>query len=172
MKNLLLIGMMVLVFFCAVPHLRAQDEVNATATAEVIEALTTREMTQLNFGRFSPETEGGKIILTPDGVRTAVGTVNLAGGTHNAASFYITGQYEATFSITLPIEPAVLTNPKTNKTILVSEWKSLPAPGMSAGKLEGGGMIVRIGASLTVGDMTANPVGIYAGSYSVTFTYD
>lgn len=172
MKNLLLLGTIVMVFFSAVPALRAQDEVNTIATAEVVEALTTQEMAQLNFGRFSPETQGGKIILTPDGVRTAEGTVALAGGTHNPAIFYITGQYEATFSISLPAEPAVLTNPETGKTILVSEWKSSPAPGRSAGKLLGGGMTVRIGASLTVGDMTANPVGFYAGTYAVTFTYD
>jgi hypothetical protein len=172
MKNLLLIGTIVLVFFFAVSPVRAQDQVIATATAEVIEALSTQEINQLNFGRFSPETQGGKIILTPDGVRTAEGTVALAGGTHNSATFYITGQYEATFSINLPPGPAVLTNPETGKTILVSEWQSSPAPGISAGKLLGGGVVVSIGASLIIGDMTANPVGIYAGTYTVTFPYD
>lgn len=157
--------------FFTVPGVKAQT-VNATATAEVIEALTTNETSQLNFGRFSPETQGGKIILTPDGVRSAQGTVVLAGGLHNPASFYITGQYEATFSITLPSGPEMLTNVQNNKTMQVGEWESIPPAGIGVGKLIGGGMTVRIGAALTVGDMNSNPVGIYAGTYAVTFAYN
>lgn len=153
-------------------EVRAQATVSAIATAEIIEALTTQETSQMDFGRFSPETEGGKVILTPDGVRSALGTVVLAGGTHNSASFYITGQYEATFSIALPVGPQLLTNLENDKTIQVSDWKSYPAPGIGVGKLIGGAMTVQIGASLTIGDMNANPVGVYAGTYAVTFSYN
>ena len=153
-------------------EVKAQVTMTATATAEVIEALSTRETAQLNFGRFSPETQGGKVILTPDGARSTQGTVVLAGGIHNAASFYITGQYDATFSIALPLKPETLTNLKNNKTIQVSDWQSSPAQGIGVGILTGGELTVRIGASLTVGDMNANPVGIYAGTYAVTFAYN
>lgn len=171
-RGLLLAGRMIIVFFFFAHHVSAQGGVNATATAEVLEALKTQEMAQLNFGRFTPTAQGGKIILTPEGDLSTEGTVALDGGAHNPAIFYITGQSEVTFSIKLPLEPAVLTNPKNDKTIMVSEWKSSIVPAISAGKLKGGGMIVRIGASLTIGDEGANPVGIYAGSYAVTFTYD
>jgi hypothetical protein len=161
-----------LLSFFSVSVVKAQSKVTATATAEIIEALTTKETAQLNFGRFSPETQGGKVILSPDGVRTAQGTVVLAGGTHNSASFYITGQYDAAISIALPSGPELLTNLENNKTMEVSEWKSIPAPGDGVGKLIGGSLTVKVGASLTVGDMNANPKGMYAGTYAVTFAYN
>jgi hypothetical protein len=43
---------------------------------------------------------------------------------------------------------------------------------VGVGKLTGGSTTVRVGASLIVGDMNANPVGLYAGTYSVTFAYN
>jgi len=173
MKILIRLLFSFLIFWVAlVSETKAQARVQATANAEVIEALTTTETAQLNFGRFSPETQGGKIILTPDGVRTAQGTVVLGGGTHNSASFYITGQYEATFSITLPSGPALLTNTQNNKTMEVTDWSSYPAPGIGVGKLVGGSMTVRVGAVLNVGDFNANPVGLYAGIYAITFAYN
>jgi len=150
----------------------AQSVVNATATAQVIAELTATETAQLNFGRFSPETQGGKVIVTPDNVRTAQGTVVLGGGSHNSASFYITGEYDATFSVTLPSAPAILTNTLNAKTMQVTDWQSTPAPGIGVGKLNGGAMTVQVGAVLNVGDMYANPVGIYTGIYAITFSYN
>ncbi len=173
MKTFIRLIFSLLIFWVAlVSEANAQVSVTATANAEVIEALTSTETAQLNFGRFSPETQGGKIILTPDGVRTAQGTVVLGGGTHNSASFYITGQYEATFSITLPSGPAILTNIQNNKTMEITDWTSFPAPGIGVGKLVGGSMTVRVGAVLNVGDFNANPIGLYAGIYAITFAYN
>ncbi|HET6559627.1 MAG TPA: DUF4402 domain-containing protein [Prolixibacteraceae bacterium] len=156
----------------AVTEANAQATATGTATAEIIEALTTREVSPLNFGRFSPETQGGKIILTPDGIRSVQGTVVLAGGTHSSASFYVSGQYEATFTIALPAGPEILTNLQNEKTMVVGEWRSTPAAGIGIGKLVGGATTVYIGATLTVGDMNANPAGMYAGTFTVTFAYN
>ena len=150
----------------------AQVSVSSTATAQVIAALTATETAQLNFGRFSPETQGGTILLTPDGVLTTQGTVVTGGGSHSSASFYITGEPNATFSIILPSTPAILTNNASSKTMQVTGWQSIPAPGVGAGKLTGGSLTVQVGAALNVGDVNANPVGIYTGSYSITFTYN
>ena len=150
----------------------AQATVTATASAQVIAALTATETSQLNFGRFSPETQGGKVVLAPDGVLTSQGTVVLGGGAHNSASFYITGEYNATFSIVLPSGPATLTNILNAKTMQVTDWQSNPAPGIGVGKLNGGAMTVQVGAVLNVGDMNANPVGIYTGIYAITFSYN
>lgn len=171
-RQLLLFCGILLLLTVSVSRVNAQVTATGTATAEIIEALTTREVSPLNFGRFSPETQGGKIILTPDGVRSVQGTVVLAGGTHSAASFYVSGQYEATFSIALPLGPVVLTNLQNEKTMIVSDWQSSPAPGIGMGKLVGGSMTIYIGATLTVGDMNANPVGMYAGTFAVTCAYN
>ena len=150
----------------------AQTSVNAVATSQVIAALTATETAQLNFGRFSPETQGGVIFLTPDGVMTTQGTVIPGGGSHSSASFYITGEPNATFSIILPLIPAILTNVVSAKTMQVTGWQSLPAPGIGVGKLTGGSVTVQVGAALNVGTTDANPVGIYTGSYSIIFTYN
>ncbi len=150
----------------------SQTSIRATASAQVIAALTATETAQLNFGRFSPETLGGKVIVTPDNVRTAQGTVMLGGGSHNSASFYITGEYDATFSVTLPSAPAILTNTMNAKTMQVTDWQSNPTQGKGVGKLNGGSMSVQVGAVLNVGDMNANPVGIYTGVYAITFAYN
>lgn len=174
MKNIVLLFCSIIIFlFCSVSIVKAQATTTATVTAEVIEALTTKETAQLNFGRFAPETQGGKVVMSPDGVRTAQGTLSLAGGTANAASFYITGQYDATFSIALPNGPQLLTNLLQNeKTMQVTDWQSYPPSGIGVGKLVGGSVTVKVGASLIVGDMNANPKGMYAGTYSVTFAYN
>lgn len=173
MKNVVRIFCGIIIcLIVAVTQVKAQATATGTATAEIIEALMTREVSPLNFGRFSPETQGGKIILTPDGVRSVQGTVVLAGGTHSAASFYVSGQYEATFTIALPAGPEILTNLQNEKTMMVGDWHSSPEAGIGIGKLVGGATTVYIGATLTVGDMNANPVGMYAGTFSVTFAYN
>ena len=171
-KALLLIFSIALLPGLTISKAFAQANVTAHASAQVISALTATENAQLNFGRFSPETQGGKVILTPQGVRTAQGTVVLGGGTANSASFTITGEYESTFSITLPAGPSKLTNTLTARTMEVTDWISYPAPGIGVGKLTGGAMTVNVGAVLNVGDMIANPVGIYAGIYAITFSYN
>jgi hypothetical protein len=33
-------------------------------------------------------------------------------------------------------------------------------------------MTVRVGAVLNVGDFNANPIGLYAGIYAITFAYN
>ena len=149
-----------------------QTNITATAIAQVIAALTATEISQLNFGRFSPETQGGVLLLTPDGVLTTQGTVIPGGGAHSSASFNITGEPNATFSIILPSGPAILINNLNSKTMQVTGWQSIPAPGVGVGKLAGGSVTVQIGAALNIGDLNANPVGIYTGSYTITFSYN
>jgi len=172
--NLLLFSIVLLssLLYSRKASAQASASVTATATAQVIAALTATETSPLNFGRFSPETQGGSIILTPDGVLTTQGTVIPSGGAHSSASFYITGEPNATFSIILPSTPAILTNSASSKTMQVTGWQSIPAPGVSSGKLTGGSVTVQIGAALNIGDYNANPVGIYTGTYSITFTYN
>jgi hypothetical protein len=172
-KRLILLSLAVALLF-GIPARKAkgQSSLTAHATAEVIEALTATETAELNFGRFSPETAGGIVKLTPKGIRSSAGTVALSGGTHNAASFYITGQYDATVTITLPSTPAILTNSISSKTMEVSNWESFPAAGLGVGVLTEGKLDVNVGATLTVGNMNDNPVGIYEGTYSITFSYN
>lgn len=149
----------------------SQASVNGQAYAEVIAALSAYENNQMNFGKFSPETGGGQIVLTPDGIRSAQGSVALGGGTAQAGKFIITGQPDATFTIQLPVGPAILQN-SSNNTMTIDNWVSDPPAGTGTGALNGGTETVSIGATLNVGSFDENPVGIYTGTYSLTFAYN
>ena len=172
-KSKLIIISLVILLGLPVVNLQAQTTtVIAQVFAEVIPALTATEISQLNFGRFSPETQGGAILVTPDGLRTSSGTVELSGGTHNPGSFYLTGESDAAFSIMLPTGPAILTNTNNSKTMQVNNWMSIPAQGIGTGLLTRGSQEVKVGATLVVGPMEQNPVGIYTGTYAITFGYN
>lgn len=175
--------MIIRTFFCIIfilgicsDMLRAQTSQQVTATghitAEVVAALSAVETSQMNFGRFSPGPYGGQLIITPQGSVSALGSVVPGSGLKNAASFYITGNDNATFSISLPDESATLTNTANAKTMRVSNWISVPAPGQSGAALEDGFQTVYIGATLNIGTLADNPVGIYRGTYTVTFDFN
>ena len=173
MKN----STLILIFFIVlmglpIVKLQAQETMTAQVFAEVIPALTATELSQLNFGRFSPETHGGAVLVTPEGSRSVTGTVALSGGTHNPGSFYITGEGGATFSIMLPAGPAILTNTNNSKTMQVTNWISSPSQGIGVGLLTEGSQEVKVGATLIVGSMEDNPVGSYTGTYAITFGYN
>jgi hypothetical protein len=150
----------------------SQASVSAQAFAEVISALTATETSQLNFGKFSPEVQGGQVVVTPDGVRSTNGSVILSGGIANSGIFYITGAPEAAFSIQLPTGPAVLVHQNSSKTMLVSNWVSYPQAGNGTGVLVNGQSFVYLGATLNVGSMIDNPVGMYSGAFNLTFAYN
>ena len=154
----------------------AQGATQVSATghvfAEVIPVFSASETAQMSFGRFSPGPQGGNIILSPEGTVSVLGTVYTGSGTHNAASFYVTGDIDAAYTITLPSDPVVLTHVSNAKTIRVEDWVSVPAPGIGAGHLQGGFQIVYIGATLKLGTLYDNPVGVYTGTYSVTFDFN
>lgn len=150
----------------------SQATVSSEAFAEVVEALAAQETEQLNFGRFSPEISGGQIIITPDGIRSSQGTVVLASGTYNPGRFIITGAPLANFIIQLPVGPAELVHQSTNKTMTVDNWTSNPPSSSEASTQPDGSQQVSIGATLNVGNLQDNPVGIYTGTFQVTFAYN
>ncbi len=160
------------VSFLAMNKLQAQVRVTGHVSAEVITSLAAMETAQLNFGRFAPQSAGGQVTITPQGTQSATGTIALGSGTHNAASFYISGESGALFSITLPNGPVTLTNTTNSKTMVVTNWISLPSQGMGIVIPDRGSQVVLVGASLVAGTNNDNPVGIYTGTYSITFSYN
>jgi hypothetical protein len=154
----------------------AQPATSASATghviAEIIPAFSASETSQLNFGRFSPGPQGGMIILTPQSSISVTGSVFKGIGSHNAASFFVSGDADAAYSISLPANSVILTHTSNAKTMLIQDWISEPQQGIGTGMLQGGFQIVYVGATLKVGTMEDNPVGIYAGSYMITFDFN
>jgi hypothetical protein len=170
--------LLILVFFSVVWNevlfCQSTPQISATGrvTAEVISVFAASETSQMNFGRFSPGPQGGEIILTPQSTISILGSIFKGVGTHNAASFYVTGDADAAYTITLPSDPVVLTHISNAKTMKIEKWISIPATGTGAGKLQDGYQTVYVGATLKVGTLYDNPVGLYTGTYTITFDFN
>lgn len=139
--------------------------------AEIIPVFSAAEKSQMNFGKFSPGALGGKIVLSPQSTISVQGNVIKGPGTHNAASFYVSGDVDVAYSISLPNSPVVITHEKDTKTMLIGDWVSSPSSGTGSGMLRDGFQEVYIGATLKVGNLYDNPKGIYTGSYIITFDF-
>jgi len=166
---------LIFIFTCTVLKVYSQvPPVSATGNiiAEIIPVFSASETSQMNFGRFSPGPQGGEIILTPQSTVSVLGSVFTGTGAHNAASFYVSGDSDASYSISLPASPVVLTHVSSSKTIRIADWNSIPSPGIGTGKLQNGFQIVYVGATLKVGTLIDNPVGIYTGTYTITFDFN
>jgi hypothetical protein len=168
-------------FFClavlllsAGPPVHGQITVSATGhvIAEVISAYSAKETSQLNFGRFAPGPQGGEILLTPENTISVLGSVFAGIGVHNAASFVVTGDMDAAFTINLPEEPVILNHVSSAKTMMIREWISNPGTATGAGTLRNGSQVVYVGAKLKVGPIEENPAGVYAGTYTITFDFN
>ncbi len=141
-------------------------------TAEVISTLTAIETSQLSFGKFSPGHQGGKLILTPESSISVMGSVWPGSGTHSAASFYVTGDPGVAFTISLPTAPVTITHTSSARTMNVEDWRSVPEAEPGAGMLENGFQVVYVGATLSVGTLNDNPIGVYTGTYTITFEFN
>jgi hypothetical protein len=157
-------------FICA----QSGTAVSATGHvfAEIIPVFSASETSQLNFGKFSPGPQGGMIILTPQSTISVIGSVFKGIGSHNAASFYVSGDANAAYSISLPTSPVILTHTSNAKTMVLQDWVSEPEQGIGTGTLQEGFQVVYVGATLKVGTLYDNPVGIYTGTYTVTFDFN
>jgi Domain of unknown function (DUF4402) len=173
--NIILFSLLCLLLTVPV-KMSAQTYPPVTATgeifAEIIPVFAASETSQMNFGRFSPGPQGGEIILTPQSTISLLGSIFRGSGSHNAASFYVTGEIDAAYSITLPSGPVILKHVSDAKTMQVYNWESVPEPGTGTGMLQNGYQNVYIGATLKVGTLYDNPVGIYKGSFTVTFDFN
>lgn len=162
--------------FSAPLSVNAQSSASVTSIghvfAEVIPVFSAVETSQLNFGKFSPGSQGGEIILTPEGTLSVLGSVHAGTGIYNPGSFYLTGDPDAYFTITLPSEEVRLRHSLSEKTMVLDNWMSLPGQDIGAGVLMEGEQTVYIGATLKVGSITDNPVGVYSGTYTITFDFN
>jgi hypothetical protein len=167
---------LILIFIITGLGVNGQVALQASATghviAEIIPIFSASETSQMNFGRFAPGPAGGQIILTPQSTISVLGSVFTGTGSHNAASFYVSGDSDATYSISLPSDPVVLTHTSNAKTMFIAEWVSIPAPGIGTGMLQNGFQVVYVGATLKVGSINDNPVGRYTGTYKITFDFN
>jgi hypothetical protein len=131
---------------------------NANASARVVAAITLTKTADLNFGDVVAGASLGTVVMTPAGVRSATGGTTLGnGGTAAAAAFNVGGVALATYAITLPAGPIVISFGANNMNVTAFTGSK------ATGTLTGGADSFTVGATLNV---AASQV---AGSYTATF---
>ena len=160
---------------------QAAPTINATASAQLIEAITLSETTSLNFGTtVLKSTEGGTVVLSSNS-NTRNYTGGLAGGgpeNQNAtnATFEVSGASLATYSVTLP---AVITLTHTsidsgintmNVTSMKARFNDAESDSLTSTIASEGKDSFSLGATLTVQE---NQIfGQYSGQYEVSVDYN
>ncbi len=140
----------------------------ATATATVATALGIAKSVDMSFGTIGATTIAGTVVLGTDGSRSCTNVDCLAGSPGAAASFDVTGQNNATYSITLPSAAVPLTGPGPNMD--ATAFVSLPA---TTGTLTGGAQTLLVGATLAVAIAATQTAGVYTSAgFTVTVNYN
>ncbi|HUP91634.1 MAG TPA: DUF4402 domain-containing protein [Solimonas sp.] len=140
---------------------------SADATATVVTPIAITSTADLVFGKFSAGT-GGSVVMSNAGARSKTGSVVLLTGTAGgAAGFNVTGDANATYSISLPADDSVTVSDGASHSMAVDSFISNPG---SSGTLTGGAQAVAVGATLTVGSGQA--AGAYTGTFAVGVEYN
>jgi spore coat protein U-like protein len=149
----------------------------AVATSTVIVPIAIAKVADLSFGKFAPGA-GGTVTISTSGARTVSGVIPSAiGSTLSAARFNITGDADATYSISHS-GTAVLTNTTGagNETMALTKYSDLTAGNATsgtaaAGTLSAGGtQSIYVGGQLAVA--STQVAGVYTGTVIVTVEYN
>lgn len=137
----------------------------AGAFAEIHQPLALQGAGDLDFGGVIAGGAPGRVVVAPDGTRTALGGALLVGTRGGAAAVLrLAGQPHASFTLSLPgtiqLHSGLEVMPVDT---FVTDGK--PAQLDATGRLE-----VRLGAALQVA--THQAPGVYAGSFLVTVAYN
>lgn len=156
----------------AAQNLSAQTSASATAatSAYIVTPIAIAKTVDLNFGKIVPTNAAGTVVVATDGSRSFTGgAYAFANSTGNptAASFTVTGEAGATYSITVNNTSFNVTNGSNN--MLINNITTSPSP---TGVLTGGTQTLTVGATLNV---TANQApGLYtnANALQITVAYN
>lgn len=147
----------------------AQATATSNAYATIITPIAITNDAEMYFGNIAVNNTAGTVVLATDDSRTVTGgcTLPAVTGTVNAAAFTITGETDATFTITVNEASITLSGPGTDMT--VNNWTlSLASPGT----LTGGTQNLTVGATLNVGASQAAGDYVSGTPFSVTVNYN
>ncbi len=122
----------------------------------------------LAFGAFSPGAAGGTVTVSPNGTRSASGSIILfsLGYVYTPAMFDVRANQGTVLSVLIP-PPAILTG-SGGGTLSLQVAGSLPASPFVTTLPWPQITTLLVGGTLTVGNIATNPAGTYTGTYSIT----
>jgi hypothetical protein len=169
MKTNRYILFLILALFGASIGSYAQSTATANISATIVTPITISKVQDMNFGDMSVVSGQGSVTLSPAAnSRLASGGVELMDATNvSFASFKVSGAIGATFSISLPQSPVLLSNGES--TMTVSEFTSTPT---ATSGLTNGTKSILVGATLHVNGSQA--LGTYqsVAPFPVTVNYN
>ncbi|MFC2992790.1 DUF4402 domain-containing protein [Halomonas tibetensis] len=149
-----------------------------SASSTVIEPIAIALGTDLNFGRFAPGA-GGSVTVSTSGARTGSNVIlsSVDVGTVSAARFDVTGDNNATYSITWDAAAELSDSVEAGgNTMALAIFSDLTAGNAITGEVTagtlgtGGTQSIYLGGTLTVaGTQTA---GTYSGDVTATVEYN
>jgi len=166
-KSLILIAGLFLITLAA-QNLTAQTNATATAatSAYIVTPIAIAKTVDLNFGNIVPTATAGTVVVTPTGARSFTGGAYAfanATGAPTAASFTVTGQSAATYSIAINTPSFTVVNGSNSMTVNTITT----SPG-STGVLTGGTQTLTVGATLIVNASQAP--GMYTNNNALQIT--
>lgn len=156
--------------FAASPSFAAAVSDDATSTATVVAPIAITKAQDMSFGEFSAGT-GGTVVLTTAGAASETGDVVLTGGTATAAQFTVTGQTDASFSISVTDDELTHTDTTTTMTLATAhDLDATSSDSPVSGTLALGTQTIYVGGTLTV---AADQLpGVYSGTVTATVNYN
>lgn len=148
-----------------IPAIAATSSI--TVSADIISTIKVGARNGLLFGDIASSSVAGSVILSTNGNRTTTGgaTVN-SSGSGSPATFDVSGDANASFSISLPI--SITLSDGSSNNMVVDNFTSSPS---TTGVLDSSGkQSIFVGATLNVGSNQA--FGSYSGLMSVTVDYN
>lgn len=147
-------------------------DATATSTSTVVQPIAITKAADLAFGRFAALT-GGTVTISTSGARTVTGTVLPMSGTATAAAkFDVTGEPDATYSISLNAPATLSSGSDTMAFATVSDLTgaNTTSGNVTTGTLTGGAQSIYVGGVLTVA--SAQAPGSYSGNVVATVEYN
>lgn len=148
---------------------------DAETHAYIVTPISILKTADLNFGSIVPNTSNGTVVITPAGARTFTGGPTAYVGSSTiaptAASFTVTGEKSASFSIAITAPNFDLTHTNGTDKMTVSSIVTDP---LTQSTLDGttGTRVINVGATLSV-DAGQEP-GTYTNTNAleITVTYN
>lgn len=151
-------------------------EATTTSSASVIDPIAITKTVDLVFGKFAPGV-GGSVTVATDGARTAAGAIlSSVGPVVTAAKFDVTGDNDATYSISWGGVTALTHTVDGLQTMTLTRISDLAGTGATTGEVANGTLSATGAQSIYLGgvlDVAAAQVsGTYEGGVTVTVEYN
>ena len=153
---ILFAGLFLMTFAFQSVNAQQSDAASAVTSANILKVISIDKTDDLKFGNIIGTSAGGTVTISPAGGRSSSApdliSANAMAGTFSAASFDVTGDNNATYSV-------VVTNPTFNVTNTNGQTMSVGSiltnlgESPTTGALDGSGnQTITVGATLTVAE--------------------